>query len=287
MSKYRFTTTGRSHTHELDREDGQGYKPLYGTTTVINEVYPPPLSEYGARLALRDVGYRRERDVPDLEQRKAIAAKGQDEVRLAADMNIDDYMAFLEGLHDAPNKNRDAKAKDGKDVHARIEEYITWCLRKNYGKPSTYFVETELGNAIKPFIDWSLANVDHFLWSEANCYSEKLWVGGISDFGFVHKNGKVLIGDAKPSIYPKNYIQAAAYGLQIKENGLFDAEGNIVGDYREDGDYSQIDGYCIFDYNKGEARYLTGEWVKKLEEAFAFTVERYTQLDLIGSVTCD
>ena len=51
---------------------------------------------------------------------------------------------------------------------------------------------------IGAFIKWAKANVDKFLWSEGHCYSEKYWIGGIGDGGYMTKDGKRISWNRGP-----------------------------------------------------------------------------------------
>lgn len=283
--KYRYTDEKRKHLHELDREDGIGYKPLIGTTTAINEVYPPPLAWWGSAMALEKLGFITEKKEPDETKRRALAEEGMNALVpiLDADDALERYMKFLEGCYRNHDEYKKAKGKAGIDVHALIENYVKYCIKNNEGKPTNNPDITWEG--IESFVSWADKDVARFLWSEAHTFSEKLWVGGITDFGFVHKNGMVIVADNKPSVYPKNFIQTAGYGIQIKENGLFNRDGEPLIAWPEEQGIMPIDGYCIFDYNKGEARYLSGDWVNRLEADFKHTIEMYGRRDLTGSNT--
>jgi hypothetical protein len=97
---------------------------------------------------------------------------------------------------------------------------------------------------IQPFVDWSVKNVDHFIFTEAHCFSEKLWLGGIADLGLVLKNGKKLIGDHKssPKAYFEQFVQAMLYDMQLAENGILDRDGNQLGDWEP------ADGIVVFPF---------------------------------------
>lgn len=275
---YRFSAA--DHVHQGSR-DGQTWQPLYGTTTVINEVYPPPLAWYGSAKALELFGFISSKKEPNDLRRKTLAEEGlaKLDALLSDELRLDKYMKFLDECYKNHDAYKKARGKAGTDKHADIEKYITACMKENGGRP----LPCTDGTHIRAFATWAAENVDHFVWSEANCFSEKLWCGGITDFGFVHKNGQLVIGDAKPAVYPKHFIQTAAYGIYIKENGLFKPDGS---DYSaEVGDIRQIDAYCIWDYEKGVARYLGGNFVPLMEKTFVHTVEMYKHKDLIGNPT--
>ena len=98
----------------------------------------------------------------------------------------------------------------------------------------------EYDERIKPFVEWSKENVEEFLWSEAHCYDESLWVGGISDTGVKLKTGKLAVIDFKSSkeAYLNQFIQDAGYALQIEKNGLWNSTGTM--NKRIDGKFEEL-----------------------------------------------
>ena len=70
-------------------------------------------------------------------------------------------------------------------------------------------------------------HVEQFLLSEAHCYSERLWVGGITDCVARMKNGKLAVIDFKSSkdAYYGQFVQVAGYALQLEENGAVNSDG--------------------------------------------------------------
>lgn len=270
---YRFNRD--DHIHQISY-NASVWQTLYGTTTVINEVYPPPLAWYGAAKALELLGFIPPNKEPD-EHKRRVAAEGGlqnlDEL-LSGDLRLDEYISFLSKCYKNHDEYKKSQGKKGTNKHALIEKYIKGCIKTNGGKPRKGGPDE-----IKSFIAEAFRDVEKFLWSEAHCFSEKLWTGGITDFGFVHKNGAIILGDAKPSVYPKHFIQTGGYSLQIAENGLVDSSGKeIMAPFT-------VEGFCIFDYNKGKLSYLGGPWVEKLKADFAHTVEMFKRKDLKGDTT--
>lgn len=284
MSKYKFVNKGRSHTHTLARDE-VNYSPLKGTTTIINEVFPPPLAWYGSAKALELFGFITEKKEPDEMKRKALLEKGLADLTLLieGEDRLDKYADFLSTCYSNHDAYKRQKGKEGTDMHAMIEEYIKKCITEANGMPLG--APAASGNDKSPIFDfvvWACKDVKQFLWSEAHCFSEKLWVGGICDFGFVHKNGKIIIGDAKSGTYSKYFIQTALYGIQIKENGLFTEDGTSI-PLIEQAYKTQIDGYMIWNYNESIENYRTD--VEYLENLGRFTVEVYDKKDIIGTNT--
>lgn len=83
---------------------------------------------------------------------------------------------------------------------------------------------------VEQFAAWARENVKRFLWSEMHTYSEKHWLGGITDAGAELKNGALAIIDFKSSkdAYPTQFWQIGGYDIQLQENGGFTAEGTPV-----------------------------------------------------------
>lgn len=270
-SAYKYLDGKGEHLHTF--ED----KPLIGTTTLINEIYPPPLAWYGAYMALEYFGWLR----PKLKDENGRYYAIPKEKRLSAmsivvgklgGLTLEALLELFDEAYKAHDAHKKKAGKAGTDIHAEIERYI---INTMICEPSGTIDTTEYPKEIQPFIDWSKKEVKKFLWSEAHIFSTKLWTGGISDFGFIHTSGAVIIGDNKPSIYPKNFIQTAGYGLQAKEHGLFNAKGELLMNV------PKIDGYMIYDYKTGKRKYRSD--VERLERIFETTVDLYKHKDDTGS----
>jgi len=80
------------------------------------------------------------------------------------------------------------------------------------------------------FSKWAMKEVEVFLWSEMHCYSEVHWLGGITDWGCLLKNGVICTGDFKSSkeAYVDQFLQDGLYSIQIAENGGYTADGKII-----------------------------------------------------------
>ena len=225
MSKYRFNSA--DHIHELDCEDGQGYKPLKGTTTVIKEVYPPPLAWYGSAKAVELLGYVTDKKEPDENKRTALLENGYGAIKkLIGSGTATDYKEFLEKCYKNHNTYMKERGKIGKNAHALIEMYIRECL-DNGGTVISHDAHS-YDPLVVSFVKWAYENVKKFLVCEAHCYSERLWVGGITDWLAIMKNGKLYVGDNKPAVYHSHFIQVAGYAVQIEKNGLFTENGTPI-----------------------------------------------------------
>lgn len=286
-SKYRFTDTEeKSHCHEFLKEGT--WKPLLGTSTVL-DVLSKPLTYWAVGLALAKLGWVKISMKPDeipphmrqqaeemaLEFKRAYSGYVSipREIRLAGlagklaeiqGMNVEEFLSLLDEAYVAHKTNLKVTAQGGKDLHALAEAWIK-------GQISGENIEPDV--AIKPLVLWARKNVKRWLWSEMHCYSEKHWVGGISDAGYENNEGVYGILDLKSSkdAYTSQFIQIGGYDVQISENGGFDAEGNKI---FELGDKT-IGEYIIFPFGmknpEAQVRYNTAE----LRKGFLATAYLY------------
>lgn len=216
MCEYKFNAKDHIHTY-LD-------KPLMGTSTVVG-IIAKPLTWWASGLACEKFGWingKKRVDgkytTIDLKTRLEVVLPRLNEIK---DMSGEQFLSLCDEAYSAHSKKLDSSAKEGTDLHAELERFV-----KNHmnNRMATY------DEKIQPFIDWTLANVKKFLWSELYCYSNTLWVGGISDCGVELNNGKVGIIDFKSSkeSYESQFIQCALYDLEISENGGFTENGYPV-----------------------------------------------------------
>lgn len=266
------TFDAKNHIHLLD---GQ---PLIGTTTLIDDVYPPNLAWWSVSIGLQKLGWPRQKD----DAKKAIPLTERQERfkpfwATMSLMESNDMLALMDEAYKAHDQAKRQAGKKGTEEHARVEDWIKACIKNFDGQPIAPNKEKSLND----FVKWAQQDVKRFLWSEAQLYSRELWVGGICDFAFIDKEGRVIIGDRKTSkdIYPKHYYQVAGYGIQFKENGALDDDGNVIVKPL------QVDGYMIFQQKDGEAKVEYRRDVEKLERIFRHTVEVYKDKNDIMSVT--
>ena len=212
--KYEFDNSidenGRQkHLHLLDG------KPLTGTSSVI-DVLAKNLVWWAAELAAVECLESGEQ-IPTIREEYELAAKSVDKKK-AIDELQKKYPLFKKARF-AHFDSKNKKAKQGTDLHAELEKFVKSRMGKNK--------ETVFDPKIQPFIDWSDKNVKKFIASEAHCYSEKLWVGGIIDCVAELIDGNYAVIDFKSSkeAYPGQFIQTAGYAIQIMENGLFSEDG--------------------------------------------------------------
>jgi hypothetical protein len=240
VRQYRYSDEGGSHLHTLDD------KPLIGTTTAMN-VLAKPLVWWAAGEACREFGWMHEKAGTHTE-RLARAMECLDEVRKMEGMA---YLAKLDKAYRAHDTIKRETALDGTDIHAKCERYVLHCMNTNAGRPIPP-PEGKTGPTVV-FAKWACRNVERFRWAEAHCYSEKLWVGGISDCGAILNSSfadekDIAIIDFKraKAAYFSHFVQLAGYALQIEENGLFTEEGvNIV-------EPLKIDSMVVFPFGGGK-----------------------------------
>lgn len=228
-TRYAYTDEKKAHLHTLDD------KPLLGTSTVCGIVGKgDALSWWAAELAavealtsgavyptLREE-YKDAKALADIKLRKG-----------AMDALQKKYPAFRAARF-AHYKVKNDAADTGIDLHAELEHYVKECLR--LGGVPQFASSVRYPNQVVIFSKWAVENVKRFLWSEAHCYSEKLWVGGITDCGAEMKDSKIAVIDFKSSkdAYFGQFVQTGGYALEIAENGLFDAQGNKTGTLERD-----------------------------------------------------
>ena len=222
-SAYRFDS--ENHLHSFEN------KPLYGTSTVLG-VVSKPLTYWASGLAVQTLsGVKDCKVFTKLKNGKATETEinelnGTVIDWLTKNKNIStkDYINLLGKAYTAHASTLKEKAEEGVDLHAEAERFVK---NQILLQPSGMIDTTEYDQKIKPFIDWSKANVDKFLFSEMHTYSDKHWLGGIVDCGVKLKNGEIAVIDFKSAkdAYNSHFWQIAGYAIQIEENGGFNADG--------------------------------------------------------------
>lgn len=211
-----------------------GDKPLCGTSTVVSEAFPKPALIYWAlQVGLAKFGF--------LPPKKKIAGKyvtiTSEERLQSVDKVIKTgifgtakgVLGLLDEAYTAHNTVKKEAAVGGTDMHSLLEEYVKDCISKNGGKPIKY---TGANEKVKMFANWSEKEIQQFIHSEVNMFSEKYWLGGITDVVAKMTDGKYSIIDFKSSkeSYLSQFLQAALYDLQQAENGFYTADGKKVGE---------------------------------------------------------
>lgn len=244
-----------AHLHILDG------KPLIGASTAVGVVGGADgLMQWYADLAAIAGMAKPQQDIKEAYD---IANSIQDKnERSKAKKELDKAFPDYAEARRAATTSRDESAKKGTLRHGVLEDYIRHCISNNEGKPMKAIHE-----GIQMFVDWSLENVAKFYFTEANCYHEPMWVGGIADIGLQMKDGKNLIGDHKSSreAFPKQFLQAALYDVLLAHSGILDSQGNKLGDW------VPADGIVIFPFRSEpftpEYKWDMAKWRKGAEDA--------------------
>lgn len=236
MNRYRFISEGRKHMHTLDG------KALFGASTIkgiigdkgaLFQYYADRAAVSALGLPVQDIteeyeaiqklsGYEKSNAMKDLQKRYPDFAYA----RLAA------------------NRHRDTTAVKGTERHARLEDYVRESLQNNNGVP---FIPDDLepyAPEIRNWILWCVEFVAEFYFTEANCFHEGMWTGGIADLGLRLKTGQRVICDHKSSkeAYPDQFLQCAIYDLLLLYSGGLDNDGNQLFKWEP------ADGYIIFPF---------------------------------------
>lgn len=213
--RYRFLNNLKEHLHQLS-ENGEDWKNLTGTSSV-GSVLARPLTWWAAGMAVGKLGWLNPKKYTP-EECAVACEEGLDRIK---SLERDEFAKLLNEAYRAHNERKNEAAEEGINLHSELEKYV----KSQMGIMQEMSVE--LLPKIQPFVVWAKVNVKKFLWSEAHCYSEKLWVGGVSDAGAELNDGRIAVIDFKSSkeVYSSQFLQAAGYAIQIEENGLFDISG--------------------------------------------------------------
>lgn len=236
---YKYIDEKGEHLHTLNGA------PLIGTSSVAG-VLAKPLTWWASGLAVQVLGIPDPKVITKIKNGKATPEEVKDTMvsvgiqhELIKAMDSAQYYKLLDKAYRAHATTLKDKAEEGTDLHAELERFVKFVMehQKPLGRTVVYEISKEeiegmkFENRIQPFIDWTFKNVKRFLWSEANCYSEKMWTGGISDVGAELHDNKIVIIDFKSSkeAYLSQFWQCVGYAMQIEENGWFDKDGNQIG----------------------------------------------------------
>lgn len=225
VPRYRFHDADGEHLHTLDG------KPLYGTSTIAGATSSKDgllwWSAERAAVACLESGEH----IPTIRKEyEEVCALGGKDRKNARDRLQRKYPIFKKARY-AHKEAKEAAAQPGTDMHGELEDYIKKCIYDHAGRPIDLLWDNP---EVARFDAWARDNVQEFLWSEAHCYSEQLWTGGICDVGMILKKatpfGRIAIGDFKSGkdAYFSQFVQVGGYARQIRENGLFTAEGTPI-----------------------------------------------------------
>ena len=208
--KYHFDK--KEHFHFLDD------KPLTGTSSV-GDVLAKNLVWWAAELAAVECLEAGEK-IPTIREEYLVAAASKDKKKAIDELQKKYPLFKKERFAHFEKKNQTAKT--GTDLHLLLQRFIQTKMGFNP-------MRADYDEKIKPFIEWAEKEVKSFLYSEAHCFDEELWVGGISDAGGELNDVNTSIIDFKSAkeAYPNHFIQAGGYAIQIDKNGLWDCEGKV------------------------------------------------------------
>lgn len=256
-----YTFDEKQHVHSL------GGRPLCGTSTVMS-VVSKPLTWWASGLAMRKFGWLDPKKNTPEDVQKAL----EEGFKKVKECSIQEYGQLLAEAYKAHATNLKETASAGTDLHAELEKYVKWQMTEK----STKEIFDE---KIMPFIKWAERNVKRFLWSETYCYSEKLWLGGISDCGVELNDGTCGIIDFKSSkeVYPAQFWQCAGYDLQISENGGFDKNGKQLFKLEQ-----PIKFYAIVPFGAKNVEPVFNYDTEGCKQAFAAALILYKKLNEIG-----
>ena len=250
-------------------------KPLCGTSTVMG-VVAKPLTWWASGLAVAKLGWTNSKikvngkyTTIDLKTRLEALQPQYEAIKA---MSSEQFLALLDEAYKAHSVKLADTAEVGTDMHAVLEGYVKNCIKENKGVPMYAHEEHD---KLDIFVLWAVKNVKKFLYSEVYCYSEKLWVGGISDCCLELNDGKVGIMDFKSSkdAYPTQFFQCAGYALQVAENGGFDKNGNKVFTLEK-----PIGFYAVVPFGAEKVEPVFDFDVKGCENGFLSALTLYKQL---------
>lgn len=223
---YRFQDSKGEHSHQINI-DGE-WKNLTGTTEVLS-IVAKPLTWWAVGEGLKILGWT---PITETKGSKRVNAPYEPRLESATlalehirELDGEGYLEELDQAYYAHSKVKNKAAGDGKELHSRLEKYVKTCIDKHSGVPVS-----GKSDLIQKFIDWSVENVDQFIFSEGHTYSEKYWIGGIVDCGAKLKDGRMAIIDFKSSkaAYNSQFWQIGAYEIQISEKGIFSSDGDKI-----------------------------------------------------------
>lgn len=230
------------HSHLLDLYSTGEFKRLTGTSSVV-DVLSKVLTWWAAGCAVSTMGWvypdikkggKKVGEVPEKERLK-IANKTLAKIKKFSSKQ---YLALLDDAYKAHSVKLKDTAEAGTDLHAELERFVKWTMHDKD-------IHEQFDPRIQPYRDWQDHAIKEYLWSEAYCFDENLWVGGISDVGCILNahtietvDGQIEIPDGTRAIidfksakelYTSHFIQGAGYALQMEKNGILDKDGKLMG----------------------------------------------------------
>lgn len=223
--------TGKpQHLHTLDGD------PLFGTSTVL-QILSKPLTWWASGLAVSHLGWSADgkTKAEKLEVAQARHEKAETHLKRIQKMNVLEYLDLLSEAYRAHSVKLDTSAEAGTDMHAELEKYVKACIEKNAGVPMDLggndpSDDAPIHRTVLLFAEWSMDNVKRFIASEAYCYSERLWTGGITDLIYEDVDGNYVLLDFKSAkaAYDTHFLQNAGYDIALSANGILTKDGDLV-----------------------------------------------------------
>jgi hypothetical protein len=253
------------HTHLFDG------RPLTGCSSV-GKVLAKPLTWWAAGLAVAELGWMNSKDGRVVVPKEVRLKKIAEVFPKIKEMTDEQYLALLDRGYRAHDSLVNKAATAGTDRHALGESWVRDCIDNLDSKPLSDNFDPE----IESFVEWSRKNIKRFLWSESHCYSEKHWLGGISDIGCEMNSGSIAIIDLKSSkeAYPNQFFQIGGYDICVSENGLFDKDGNKTGELP-----SPITAHIVFPFGMAKPIGIIQTDVERNKKAFLAELELYRILN--------
>lgn len=240
-------------------------KPLIGTTTAL-EVLSKPLMWWAAGMACSEFGWLN----PKTNEKDKCMNYAELKLSEIKNMEPSQYIKLLNKAYYAHNTKKKTSAEQGIDLHESAENFIKDKIAKR--KP---LIKDE---RIEPFVLWAEHNVKQFLFSEIHLYSEKFWVGGIADFGYLNLSNEFVLGDIKSSktAYFSHFCQLGAYDIQLTENKSgFDRDGNKIFELKQ-----PIKQHAIFCFGDKFSEPVVSDSVENNRLSYECILELYKQKQL-------
>ena len=211
MKKDIYEFNKEKHIHSLNG------KALSGVTTILNVVSKPFLIPWAANMT---AGFLKSKlnEIKELDQEQ--------------------WEELLNEARKAHTKRKEKAGSYGTKTHEAISDLISSAILNCEGYIKDITSEEK---SIQNFIDWAIKNKVKFLASERNVWSKKMFVGGICDIVCII-DGKRWVADIKTSksgIYEENFWQTSAYDLMLQEQGDPPADGYLILNLKENGDFGE------------------------------------------------
>lgn len=264
--KYKFNK--EDHVHELLVNDE--WKALTGTTSVV-DVLAKQLTYWATGLAVGYLGWtnskiregNRYKEIPLQERLNKLIPRFEELKKLKPE----EFLKELDIAYKAHATKLKDSAEAGADRHDMCEKFV-----KAHMAGNKKFIPDK---SISSFVEWTDKNVKRFLFSEANCFNEDLFIGGVSDAGCELNNGEYAIIDFKSSkdAYPSHFFQIAGYDLQISKNGGYTATGEKIFELDK-----QITQYIVFPFGMENPTGIVNRDIQGCRQAFISLLNVYRQL---------